>query len=101
MSLDKTTIKSFVLQKTQVYTKTADSLSVTVRIYVNPLETQIAGTHYKGFKIQPVEYIHANNIPYMEANVIKYVTRWKLKNGVSDLEKARHYIDLLIELENK
>lgn len=48
-----------------------------------------------------MEYIHANKIPYMEGNVIKYVTRWRDKAGVADLEKARHYIDLLIELEVK
>ena len=57
--------------------------------------------YYKDLAIQPVEYIHANNIPYMEGNVIKYVTRWRDKNGVADLLKARHYIDLLLELEEK
>ncbi len=63
------------------------------------LETQIGGSHYKSQVIQPVEYIHANNIGYFEGNVIKYVTRWKNKNGVQDLEKAKHYLELLIELE--
>lgn len=66
-----------------------------------PLATQVGGNHYKDLKIQPVEYNHANNIPYMEGNVIKYVTRWRAKGGIKDLEKARHYIDLLIELEQK
>lgn len=66
-----------------------------------PLATQVGGSHYKDLKIQPVEYNHANNIPYMEGNVIKYVTRWRAKGGIKDLEKARHYIDLLIELEQK
>ena len=66
-----------------------------------PLSTQGGGSHYKDLKIQPVEYNHANNIPYMEGNVIKYVTRWRAKGGIKDLEKARHYIDLLIELEQK
>ena len=65
------------------------------------LTTQVSGNHYKDLKIQPVEYNHANNIPYMEGNVIKYVTRWRAKGGIKDLEKARHYIDLLIELEQK
>lgn len=67
----------------------------------NALNTQVGGDHYKKLKIQPVEYIHANNIGYMEGNVIKYVTRWRDKNGVADLLKARHYIDLLLELEEK
>lgn len=68
---------------------------------MNPLDIQVDGNHYKDLKIQPVEYIHANNIPYFEGNVIKYVTRWRAKNGIADLEKAKHYIELLIKLENK
>lgn len=65
------------------------------------LDVQVSGDHYKKMKIQPVEFIHANNIPYLEGNVIKYISRWRSKNGVADLEKAKHYIDLLIELEKK
>jgi hypothetical protein len=65
------------------------------------LDIQVAGNHYKNLAIQPVEYIHANNIGYFEGNVIKYVSRWKAKNGIKDLEKAKHYIELLIELETK
>lgn len=65
------------------------------------LNKQVSGDHYKSLAIQPVEFIHANNIPYMEANVIKYVTRWRSKNGIADLEKAKHYIELLVELESK
>lgn len=68
---------------------------------MSALETQVGGNHYKNLKIQPIEYIHANNIGYMEGNVIKYVSRWREKNGIKDLEKAKHYIDLLIELEAK
>ena len=68
---------------------------------MSALNTQINGTHYRELAIQPVEYIHANQIPYMEGNVIKYVTRWKAKGGLADLEKAKHYIELLIELERK
>ena len=67
----------------------------------SPLTTQVAGNHYKDLKIQPVEYIHANGIGYLEGNVIKYVTRWRKKDGRKDLEKARHYIDLLLELEGR
>jgi len=65
----------------------------------NPLDTQIAGDHYKKLAIQPVQYIHANGIGYFEGNVIKYVSRWRSKNGIADLDKAKHYIELLIELE--
>ena len=66
---------------------------------MSALQVQVGGRHYKDLAIQPVEYIHANNLGYMEGNVIKYVTRWKTKNGLADLEKAKHYIELLIELE--
>jgi hypothetical protein len=65
-----------------------------------PLDTQVAGDHYKSLAIQPVQYIHANGIGYFEGNVIKYVTRWRAKGGVADLEKAKHYIELLIALES-
>jgi hypothetical protein len=66
---------------------------------MNPLETQEGGIHYKDMPIQPVEFIHKNRIPYIEGNIIKYVCRHKSKNGVEDLKKARHYIDLLIKLQ--
>lgn len=62
-------------------------------------EIQVGGSHYKDLKIQPIEYIHANGLDYFEGNVIKYITRHRKKNGKQDLEKAKHYIDLLIELE--
>ena len=65
------------------------------------LNVQVGGGHYKDLPIQPVEYIHANAIGYFEGNVIKYVSRWRKKNGIADLEKAKHYIELLIELETR
>lgn len=65
----------------------------------NALDVQVGGAHYKDCAIQPIEYIHANKLGFAEGNVVKYITRWKAKNGLKDLEKARHYIDLLIELE--
>lgn len=67
----------------------------------NPLDVQVAGDHYKTLKIQPIEFIHANNIPFAEGCAIKYLTRWRSKGGIKDLEKARHFIDLLIELETR
>ena len=65
------------------------------------LSVQIAGDHYKKLAIQPVEYVHANKMGFVEGSVIKYVTRWRDKGGVRDLEKAKHFLDLLIELEGK
>lgn len=61
-------------------------------------ETQVGGDHYAKKAIQPWDYIHGNGIGYLEGNVIKYVSRWKDKGGVADLEKARHYLDKLIEV---
>lgn len=65
---------------------------------MSALDKQVDGDHYKT-PIQPIEYIHANNIGFCEGNVIKYVSRWCKKNGLADLEKAKHYIELLIQLE--
>jgi hypothetical protein len=62
-------------------------------------EIQVAGTHYKSQAIQPWDYIISNEIPYMEGNVIKYVSRWRDKGGLDDLRKAQHYLQKLIEVE--
>ena len=62
------------------------------------LETQVGGSHYKT-PIQPIEYIHKNNLSFIEGNIVKYITRWRDKGGVESLEKIKHYVDLLIELE--
>lgn len=61
------------------------------------LGTQIGGSHYTDCAIQPIEYIWANKLGFSEGNIIKYVTRWRTKGGVKDLEKAKHHIALLIE----
>jgi hypothetical protein len=66
------------------------------------LDKQIGGDHYKDCKIQPVEYIHANELDYFEGNVIKYVTRHRTKGeGKKDIEKAIHYAQLILELYYK
>ena len=65
------------------------------------LQTQTGGTHYKNMAIQPAEYAEKNGLSLLEGNVVKYITRWKLKGQpLSDLEKAKHCIDLLIEIHN-
>lgn len=66
-----------------------------------PLDTQVGGNHYKNLAIQPVEYIFKNKLGYFEGCVIKYVTRWKNKGGVQDLEKAKHFLELLIDLQEQ
>jgi hypothetical protein len=68
---------------------------------MSAFDSQIGGKHYKSFKIQPVEFIHINGLGYIAGNIIKYVCRYKIKNGIEDLRKARHYIDMLIESELK
>jgi len=68
---------------------------------MSALNKQVDGTHYKDMPIQPVQYIHANAMGYLEGNVVKYVSRWRNKNGIADLHKAKHYIELLIDLENR
>jgi hypothetical protein len=65
------------------------------------LKVQTGGNHYKGLAIQPVEFIHANNIPFIEGCVIKYVVRHKSKNGAEDIKKAIHFLQMLLDLEYK
>ena len=63
------------------------------------LDVQVAGSHYKSLRIQPVEYVHANGIGYMEGNVVKYISRHLSKNGADDVRKAIHYCRLILQLE--
>jgi hypothetical protein len=65
------------------------------------LNKQVSGDHYKDKGIQPIIYIHANNLGFCEGNVVKYVTRWRDKGGEGDLRKAIHYLELLIQLETE
>ena len=65
----------------------------------NPLDTQVGGDHYKKLAIQPIEYCQRNKLGYCESSVIKYLTRHRDKNGLQDLRKAQHCLELLIELE--
>jgi hypothetical protein len=65
---------------------------------MSALDKQEGGGHYKDMIIQPVEFIVKNNISFLEANVIKYVCRHKSKNGIEDLNKAIHYLELAKEL---
>lgn len=66
------------------------------------MREQIGGTHYSDLAIEPIDFITANNLSFCEGNIVKYIARWKAKNGVEDLKKARWYIDFLIEsIENE
>lgn len=65
----------------------------------NPLNTQVGGSHYKDCKIQPIEFIHANNLGFMEGCIVKYAARHKQKNGAEDIKKIIHYANLILKLE--
>ncbi|WP_208618348.1 DUF3310 domain-containing protein [Aggregatibacter kilianii] len=64
-------------------------------------DIQIGGNHYHSFAVQPFEFIYKNKIPYAEGSVIKSICRWVNKGNIEDLQKARHYIDLIIEQETQ
>lgn len=68
---------------------------------MSAFEKQIGGSHYASMVIQPAEYCHLNGIGKLEGDVIAYVSRWKTKNGLEDLRKARHTLDLVIEMEEE
>ena len=61
---------------------------------VFPQDRQVGGSHYKHFTIQPFEFISKNDLTFFQGNVIKYVCRYRFKNGVEDLEKIIHYCEL-------
>jgi len=64
---------------------------------MNPYKKQIGGAHYKDMKVQPAQFINDNKLLFAEGNAIKYICRHKHKGEVQDLEKAKHYIDMIIE----
>ena len=65
----------------------------------SPLLTQVGGDHYKDMPIQPMVYSMANKMDACQHTIIKYVSRFRDKGGIADLEKAKHVIDMLIEFE--
>lgn len=66
-----------------------------------PYDTQVGGSHYTKLKIQPMQYSMANGLDALQHTVVKYVTRFRDKNGIEDLEKAKHAIDMLIQHEKE
>ena len=63
----------------------------------NAYDKQVGGSHYQNMKIQPAEFINKNEMKFAEGNAIKYICRHINKGGLQDLEKAKHYIDMIIE----
>ena len=95
------------IRRNAAYNKSLDShlereaeKAIDRQVKERAIDRQVAGNHYKKFKIQPAEFCYVNDIPYLEATAIKYLCRWKDKGGIQDLEKAKHFIDLLIEFQN-
>ena len=66
---------------------------------MSSLEQQEGGSHYRDMKIQPVEFIHANGLSYIEGAAIKYICRHRRKNGAEDIRKAIHFLNILLDLE--
>ena len=66
---------------------------------MNPYDRQVDGDHYQKLAIQPMQYSMLNNLDACQHTVIKYITRFRDKGGIKDLEKAKHCIDMLIEYE--
>ena len=62
-----------------------------------PQDTQIGGSHYQHYLIQPYEFISKNELTFFQGNVVKYVLRYPYKNGIEDLQKIKHYCDLEIK----
>ena len=61
------------------------------------LDKQIDGDHYKGMKIQPAQFINENQLLFAEGNAIKYICRHKAKGKAKDIEKAIHYLEMILE----
>jgi hypothetical protein len=66
---------------------------------MSALKQQVGGSHYTKYPIQPVQYVQANRLRYLESSVIKYVTRHQDKGGAQDIRKAIHCLELLLQLE--
>jgi len=75
-----------------------DEQHVTEHIELDALQKQEGGDHYKTMRIQPVEFIVANELGFLEGNVVKYICRHHAKNGAQDIKKAIHYCELLLEM---
>ena len=78
-------------------------MTLKSEIFANSLGRTIwdSGSRLKNlkYKIEPITFVMTNQLPFAEGNVIKYIMRWRDKNGIQDLKKAKRYIDLIIELE--
>lgn len=65
------------------------------------LETQVAGSHYKNMAIQPVKFAVKADLNFIQGCIVKYISRYKNKNGKQDIDKIIHFAQLAIELDSK
>lgn len=65
------------------------------------LKVQVGGSHYKNMAIQPIEFIVNAKLTFIQGNIIKYISRYKDKNGAQDIKKCIHYANLSIDLDCK
>lgn len=80
---------------------TEPSKDIIETLIESSMDTQVGGDHYHKLKIQPVEYIQANGLGFIEGSIVKYITRWRDKGGVQDLKKIIQFTSQLIALEEK
>ncbi len=87
----------------QVRPKDTEELVKDLKDYANQQFDDITKPeHYcAGYNIEPLDYIQKNGLDFLEGNIIKYVSRYDMKGGVKDLEKAKFYLDRLIEREKE
>ena len=83
--------------------KDTDELVKDLRDYANRQFDDITKPeHYcAGFQIEPLDYILKNGLDFLEGNIIKYISRYDMKGGVKDLNKAKFYLEKLIERETR
>jgi hypothetical protein len=91
--------REFVLCDSCGAEKYEDQVCPWCRIKINPLNKQEGGSHYKDMIIQPMEYSMANKLDACQHTIVKYVSRFRTKNGIEDLKKAIHCIEMLMEFE--
>ena len=95
--MNRDTLKQYIEEQQQ---ERIESYKQQAQLGAKANEQQVGGAHYADKAIQPWDYIVANKMDYFEGNALKYLTRWKEKDGVKDLKKAIHYLEKIIERAN-
>lgn len=81
------------------YEAIANSIECTIDPRPSVLHTQSGGDHYLNMPVQPIQFIHANDLDFMSGNIVKYACRHQNKNGAADIRKIIHYAQLILELQ--